>query len=234
MSDQVRYQKLDAELERIYREIQSLRINQHIFWEVQTIIRRNPDLHKPSSFYSWMGNMYAAAMSASVRRLVDRRKDTVSFVRLLEQVKRYPDLLSRVEYRSRCANPNLPQGYMDKDYDRLVGEGRKQPEPHTIDDEIRKLVDRTTRLKEFVDTHVAHLAADPAKELPTFQELDDAIDCLEELLKRYLRLFRGVSLTSALPTWQYDWQEIFHYRWITDDNVTQLGAINAALPNDGR
>lgn len=214
MPDQLRYQKLDGQLGQIYREIQALRINQHVFWEVQSLIRNNPNLHKPSTFYGWMGNMYAAAMSAAVRRLVDRRKDTVSFVRLLEQLKKDTGLFSRAVYKSRCTNPDLPKGFLDRDYDGLVGKGKQQPDPGEIEREIKDMEARTRKLKDFVDTHVAHLGAEPAKDLPKFQELDDAIDCLEALVKRYLHLFRGVGLTSVLPTWQYDWQEIFRYPWI--------------------
>jgi hypothetical protein len=214
MADQLQFQKLDGDLGRIYGEIRSLRVNQHIFWEVQEMIRNNPNLHKPSSFYGWMGNMYAAAMSAAVRRLVDRRRDTVSFVRLLEQVKREPSLFSRGSYKSRFASPDWPPNFLDRDYDGLIGTGRQHPDPSAIDKEIQELQARTTTLKDFVDAHVAHLAAEPTKAPPKFQELDDAIDCLEALLKRYIHLFRGVGLTSALPTWQYDWQEIFRYAWL--------------------
>ena len=218
MPDQLQFHKLDEDLGRIYGEIRALRINQHIFWEVQGMIRKNPNLHKASSFYGWMGNMYAAAMSAAVRRLVDRRKDTVSFVRLLEQVRKDPSLFSRASYKSRFANSDLPPNFLDRDYDHLIGTGRQQPDPSAIDKEIEELKARTKKLKDFVDAHVAHLAAQPSDQPPKFQELDDAIDCLEALLKRYLHLFRGVGLSSALPTWQYDWQEIFRYPWLEEGN----------------
>lgn len=214
MPDQLLYQKLNNELPQIHREVQSLRINQHVFWEVQAMIHENPNLHKPSTFYGWMGSLYAAAMSATVRRLVDRRKDAVSFVRLLEQVRRAPELLSRAAYKSRCTNPQLSESYLDSDYDRLVGPGRQQPDPAAIESEIKDLEARTRKVKNFVDAHVAHLSTEPMEELPRFAELDDAIDCLETMLRHYLQLFRGLALPSALPTWQYDWKEIFRHPWI--------------------
>lgn len=214
MPDKLRYQKLDDELAQIYREIRSLRINQHVFSEVQAMIRRSPDLHKPSTFYQWMGNMYAATMSATVRRLVDQRKGTVSLVRLLELVKQEPEVCSRAAYKSRCTNPGLSEDFLDMDYDSLVGKRKNQPDPAMIEREIKDLEARTRRLKDFVDAHVAYLSVEPMRELPKFRELDDAIDCLESALRRYLHQFRGVGLSSALPTWQYDWKEIFRYPWL--------------------
>jgi len=216
LSDDELYERLNGQLELVYAEVRFLRVNQHVFWEVREIIRNNPNLRKPSTFYDWMGNLYAAAMSAAVRRLVDRRKDTVSFVRLLLSVKANPSCVSREAYKKRCTNPNLPLKYLDTDYDRLIGRGMPHPDRVKIADEIRKLEERTEPLKRFVDEHVAHTAIQQAKSLPKFRELDDAIDMLEALAKRYLHLFRGVALTSALPTWQYDWKEIFHYPWIAE------------------
>jgi hypothetical protein len=210
-ADDELYERLNGELDRVYAEVRSLRVNQHVCWEVQKIIRNNPNLRKPSTFYGWMGNLYAAAMSAAVRRLVDRRKDTVSFVRLLENVKAKPSCVSRKAYKKRCTNPNLPLKYLDKDYDGLIGPVMPHPDPVKIADEIRKLKERTEPLRRFVNEHVAHNAIQQSKSLPTFQELDDAIDMLEALAKRYLHLFRGAVLTLALPTWQYDWKAIFHY-----------------------
>ena len=150
------YQKLNSELDRVYAEVRSLRVNQHVFWEVQEIIRVNRNLRKPSTFYGWMGNMYAAAMSSAVRRLVDRRRGTVSFVRLLEQVKARPSCVSREAYKRRCANSNLPLNYVDADYDGLVGRGMPHPDPAKIAIEISELKKQTERLKRFVDEHIAH------------------------------------------------------------------------------
>jgi hypothetical protein len=209
------YQRLNGELGRVYSEVLSLRVNQHVFWEVQEIIRVNSNLRKPSTFYGWMGNMYAAAMSAAVRRFVDQRRDAVSFVRLLERVKARPSCVSREAYKKRCSNPNLPMNYLDADYDGLIGRGMPHPDPAKIADEISEVKKQTESLKQFVDEHIAHTAIRQTKNLPNFQDLDDAINMLGAMVLRYLHLFRGTVLPSGLlPTWQYDWKEIFRYPWI--------------------
>jgi hypothetical protein len=83
-----------------------------------------------------------------------------------------------------------------------------------IDQEILTLTQATKKLKQFVDTQVAHSAKAGPSTLPTFQDVDDAIDVLEKLLRRYMWLFRSTALTTALPTWQFDWTEIFRYPWL--------------------
>ena len=111
--------------------------------------------------------------------------------------------------------------YYEINYDGIVGHGNNQPDPAIITVEIDKLVQHTDRLKIFVDEHIAHTAIQRATALPRFQDLDDAIDLLEALVKRYMHLFRGAGIQSLLPVWQYDWKEIFHFPWI-DDGATPI------------
>ena len=47
-----------------------------------------------------------------------------------------------------------------------------------------------------------------------YVELDDCLDCLEKLLKKYLLLFTAEAHLYIVPIWQYDWKEIFRRPWI--------------------
>jgi hypothetical protein len=69
-------------------------------------------------------------------------------------------------------------------------------------------------VKTFADKRIAHYDSRAPRLLPTFKELDACIDHLEALLKKYLRLFRGEGESSVLPTWQYNWKEIFEIPWL--------------------
>ena len=165
-------------------QVMSLRTNQHIFWEVQGIIRNNPKIDKPNDFYGWMAEMYAAAMSVAVRKMTDKDRRAKSFRRFLEELK---------------SNPTV---------------GRYPVDQSVIEDQIEALERQTESVKKFVDKRIAHHERMEFKDLPTFKELDDAITHLEQLLQHYSPLFTGMGLHSALPTWQYDWKEVFYYPWI--------------------
>jgi len=209
------YVRLSGELERVHAEVYGLVWNRHVFWKVQEIIRGNKSLRgKPMTFNKWMAYMYCGAMAGAIRRLIDRRRDSISFVRLLNEVKTNPSCFSREQYKIRFANPQLPKGYLDRDYDKLIGKGKHQPERATIDREIAELTRRTELLKEYVDERVAHAARNRNAKLPTYQHLDDAIDYLDQLVMRYLHLFRGSAMRSVLPIELYDWTEIFRHAWI--------------------
>jgi hypothetical protein len=76
---------------------------------------------------------------------------------------------------------------------------------------------------------VAHFDKRALKNPPTFKDLDDCIDYLEELLKKYTLIFRATCLTSVLPTWQYEWKDIFLHPWI--DNQIFPRYFRGHVPN---
>jgi hypothetical protein len=70
-------------------------------------------------------------MTVAIRRLVDRTKATVSFVKMLERLKANPQCASRAWYTQRFYKPQtgMPKDYLEYDYDKLVGKGRDFPDP---------------------------------------------------------------------------------------------------------
>jgi len=84
--------------------------------------------------------------------------------------------------------------------------------------DLSTLQAKATNLSKYANKRVAHFDLGDLDKLPTFNELNDCIDFLEELVKKYMLLFRAVGYTQVLPVWQYDWKAIFHERWIEPKN----------------
>jgi hypothetical protein len=49
---------------------------------------------------------------------------------------------------------------------------------------------------------------------PTFQELTECLQVLDDIFKKYHVLLRGTSLHSVLPTIIPEWQAIFRFPWV--------------------
>ena len=47
-----------------------------------------------------------------------------------------------------------------------------------------------------------------------FNELTDAVQLLEKLTIKYVALIKAEVYSTLLPTFQYDWKEIFRFAWI--------------------
>ena len=52
------YNRLNSELGQINTEVQNLLVDQHIFYEVQSIIKSNSNIQKPNTFNRWMAKSY--------------------------------------------------------------------------------------------------------------------------------------------------------------------------------
>lgn len=216
MTDDELFKQWEGWLEIIYTDIQELVIRRHIFWEVQKIIRANPRIQKPSSYYTWMGSVYAAAASIGVRRQIDNGRHVVSFYRLLLEIQRKPGVLSRKRYVSLYKEPLIEVRVADRHFDRFAGRGKPHVELRMIKKDIADLTAITSKIKDYANERVAHFGKKGPTVVPTYKDLDECIDFLGNLLKKYWALFSAESIIDLLPTWQYDWKEIFREPWIPE------------------
>ncbi len=82
-----------------------------------------------------------------------------------------------------------------------------------IDKDIAELSSATSKLKKYVNKRVAHADEKEFKIFPTFNDLDEVIDYLVKLHKKYYTIFRGITPTFPV-IYFYDWKEIFQKPWI--------------------
>lgn len=200
-----------------------LKDHQRIWNEVQDIVRANPRLQIPSTFYEWMNDMYVSGIAMAIRRQTDDDSRSVSFFRLLKLVKGNPSLVSRQRYRKLFGGTSVlerlkqlggAKSYIDGAYDNMVGEGKLQPTPDDIQADIDTLLAATDRIVLLADKVVAHHDATKPTELPTFAEVEAAISELERLTQKYNQLFRATHVSLKL-NYQYDWKAIFRIPWIS-------------------
>ncbi len=208
------FNKWNGWLETIKKDIMSLSINRHIFWEVQKIIKANPKIHLPSTFYQWMGNVYAVYVSIGLRRQIDKDPRTISFQRLLEEIEGQAEVISRKRYVALYEDEVLRNRVADKAFDKFAGIGRPHIDPAMVIEDRSQLIKKIEGVKDYVDKRVAHHDRRGPTSPPTYPDLDECLDFVEALLVKYLAVLRAESYKTILPVWQYDWKEIFRHAWI--------------------
>ena len=209
-----KFGKWEKWLEAIYHNFVEVFFNRHIFWEVQGIIRNNPNLenYKPNWFNVFLGQTYFDYAVSAIRRQVRHQKDSISLVGLLEDIIRNPHVLSREgfverhrgdEKRAKC----LFDG-------KFAGGGLDHIDPIIVCQDLCKLKVLSETVEDFADKRVSHRDR-RQPDIPTFKALDDCIDCLAELTKKYYLLVKAVKLGSDLSVdFTDDWKSIFHQPWI--------------------
>jgi len=225
MTLEQRRNRLTTWFDCIFDNVTEAVIHQHIFWEVQEIIRNNPQLQNASSaFYTWMGASFVHSTVLAVRRQVDRDKNSVSLLRFLLELQKFPDLISRQYHRSlykRLEHDQQPEysGFADDmangTYDRHVGKGEDTLVADTLRSEIHSLISASQELHHYADRAVAHYdARGLERPIPKFDDLTICLAVLEKLVLRYLMLLKGIAQGKLLPTFQYDWKTVFRVQWL--------------------
>ena len=210
-------EKWNRWLGTIQREVIELVTNQHIFWEIQGMIKRNPNIQKPNSFFRFTGQTYYDYSVIAVRRQIKCDTQSISFVRLLKEIIETSHLLSRERFVGlfpACirdeANPIFDEEFPGGCTDHI--------DPIMVQQDLDDLKRHGAKLMGFADRRVAHRDRRAPETIPTYNELDTAIDCLKKLTRKYVLLFEARDLVNnfVMRFVEDYWEEIFSQPWIVD------------------
>lgn len=185
-----------------------------IFWELQEVAKENKSILSPGSFFQWMCQNYVVTVSVGIRSFTDQHPKSHSLWRMLYEVLENPGVIDRQAHvRMHVAAPGTEYGHLT--FDNVVGRGRPSLSGQAVRSDLRKLEDASERVRRFVNKRVAHRNS-PGKirRLPKFNELDAALDVLDELLCKYNLLLTAQGTDSMHATRQYNWQSVLWEPWI--------------------
>lgn len=203
-------------LDVIKGEVQELVVAKHTFHEVQKLIKSNPSLHQPSSFYDYLSRTYVSHVVIGLRRQIKCDTQSISMARLFEEMVEMPETVTRSNYVDLYKG-SVVEAFADKDFNKFAAPEAPHIDPSFVAADLDHLRAASRSCEDFADKRLAHRDRREPKELPTFNEVDACIDLLDKLYVKYFLLFHASSMESLLPTWQYDWQAIFRVPWIPAD-----------------
>ena len=198
-------------------EVQDLVIAKHMFNEVQSMIRSNPKLHHHSSFYDYLTRTYVSHVVSGLRRQIKLDDQSISMSRLFQEMIETPEAFPRRYFVDKYKG-SIAEGFADNDFDNFAKPSAHHIDPKFVEADLARLRAATQRCEDFTDKRVAHRDKREPRQPPTYKEVDDCVDLLDELYVKYFLLFKQSSMASLLPTWQYDWKAIFRVPWIEDEN----------------
>ena len=155
------------------------------------------------------------AISVGVRSHVDFDSRSHSLARMLFEMLENPKIISRDwhvrMYRGSPLGENL--GHMS--FNASVGKNSKHLTQTAIRSDLRRIEDASERIRRFVNKRVAHRASHGAiRKLPRLNELDSALNTLDEVFGKYNLLLTAEGGSSLRATRQYDWREVLWSPWV--------------------
>ncbi len=198
-------------LNDVKQQMRSLFWSRQIFNETIEVIRANPLLPQENSFYGAMQMWYAASVLSGIRRQLKSSDQSISLVRILEEIRDQPALLSRTRWRTLHVGTSIPISMVDLSFTRLVGNG-ETVDSASVEADLVSLKAIAQKCEAYTDKRVAHHDRGLDPELPTYNDLNATLSALDELFQKYYLLVTGDNaLTEANIA--YNWKQVFHHPW---------------------
>ena len=182
----------------IHAEILDLATDNDIFWKFQKeVMQGNARLLKiRSPFIDMLNRSYAHATAARIRRLTDRHKDSISLVKLLDELQNHPALLVRSLGVERM----------------VIRIGRKE-----LEQDLRDLDAACCPVTNYVDRHVAHHDKRQSA-VPKHRDVNAAIEKLIEIFKKYYSLLIGGD-TDVVVSYLEGPFAVFRFAWLPEKST---------------
>lgn len=208
------YEKWLRWLERIADELVHLATDRDMYRDVGEITKA-ADL-PPSYFFDATNRWFAQTQAMAVRRQTEVAEDSASLATLLDQIARHPEVLTRARYTGLYDNAEHWQARANASFDGLAGVGADTILPERITADLDRLREAAKPVKAYVDRLVAHHDRRELTELPSFAELNDAIDVVLEVFKEWNQWLTAAVWVEMVGAFQYDWKAPFRVAWLTD------------------
>ena len=197
------------------RDLTDLLGKREIFWELQEVAKENPRVLSPGSVFDWMCRNYIVALTVGIRSFTDQSRGSRSLWRMLYEILENPGVIDRAAHvRMYLSTPMGPElGHLS--FNSVVGKGHSCLPQRAIRADLRKLEDASERVRRFVNKRIAHRTSQgEIRRLPKFNEVDAALDTLDQICCKYNLLLTTQGMSSLHATRQYDWREALWEPWV--------------------
>lgn len=212
--------------EAITPDVHNMYLQRAAYRRVREIVLANERLPRDSYFWEYLEDTYAVTQATAVRRQAESSPRVRSLGRLLQEVADNAEHLTREAFVGMWGDPDdrdeirrmgiaqLANAAFD---DKFAGSVGDHLDPTIPLGELAALTEVAASVKAFVDERIAHSDRRPTSRLPSFADLDAAVDQIGELVIKYYLLFTAAGLTDLVPVIQNDWEAVFRQPWIPSE-----------------
>lgn len=160
-------------------------------WHGLAEITQAANLPASPVFHAW-GLWYVASQGAGVRRLADRRRDSESLWRLIDEIRRTRARIDRERHLALWIAPDASgheaealRQMANRNYNRFAGEGAATIPKSRFTADLEELDGAVAAVSNYIDEAIAHRALEPIHAVPTYTDLDSAIEVIASLAAKY-------------------------------------------------
>jgi len=212
LADDRQWAAWQAHIERIWTETTYAFENRLVFRTILEMYQNNAQLQQDGGFvYDWIAGVYGRDQVMAVRRELDRDSEVVNLVQLMYQIVRRPEAISRTRYLAHFPPDTVISAReQNEQFDRLCGTG-PFIDVAVVRADRNKLEKKCRAVIRYANKLVAHRTT--AQVPLTFKQIHEAMDAIEEVLKKYYVILTGGALVGAEPAIQFAWRKAFRIPW---------------------
>lgn len=197
-------------IEKIENDLIAIVNNQQIYNHFINVVNANFGHIKSNDglfFCDFVRQCYGVQAALGIRRHIKTDDDSISLMRLLEQIRRCASQFTYDFYLERYPIINEHESQKLK-FQEFSDDGKIISE-HKIDSDIQELKTIGSKVSNLVDRIIAHLDKRGTEEEVTYKDLDGSINVFNKITLKYINLITFAGFLSLTPTIQSDWTKIF-------------------------
>jgi len=200
-------------LDRIDDEATTLLRHRQTWQTFRDIFTRSSVAQGQPYFPLWVGELYGPTQALGIRKMADDDNRTGSFVRLLTKLAAEPGRLTREWFIG--GTEAMMAVRLDQTFTRLADpQYTGAMDPSVPQHDLELLLSLSHKVRTYVNQHVAHAQLNLSAPIPTYGEIDDALDFLYKLLHKYTLLLKQSDRIEGPPIVQAPWDRIFYEAWL--------------------
>jgi hypothetical protein len=201
-------------LEGITSDVIDMVESRYLFTRTMEVAVANPDLGAGGFFWDHFKKNYASTMVLSIARQVDNKKEVQSLLRLLLDIKKHHESITKDWYSDEYQkSPALGKEFGIIAFEEKFGKGEYLDE-NIVQSDIDSLLTVTSKIEDFRHKRVAHKNKNESLIFDVnFDDLSNALNELERIVKKYQVLINQSGM-ELMPTIQYDWEKVYRLPWI--------------------
>lgn len=161
-----------------------------------------------TKFCSFVRKCYGVHAVAGIRRHAKIEKDSISLMKLLDQLEKSADQFTCEFYLQQF---HLEKGKWEwqKSTFASFSNDQKSLSKAIISSDMDTLKNIAGKVSSFMDRSIAHLDQRGIQDGVTYDDLAKSIDLFNRIACKYFTLIAGDGYTTLRPTILYDWTKIF-------------------------
>ena len=149
----------------------------------------------------------------AIRRQLKADKQSVSLARLLKDIAASPTIVTREWFFSLYSDSVVPEAAIEKDFHSFAPVGAAHIDGQAVQADLVSLRSVGSVIESFADRLIAHDDARGVDTMPTYADLDAAIDLVYALTRKYYLMLHAGNIIDRTPTIGHNWQAVFDYPW---------------------